>query len=99
MDDGLAQGDGCGVTTVAWHVAAGIVEKWRRQHMSDFDGGVTQAPGLELRGEILGQPRVVMPGNGDGFLRHYLVEGIARICLDRFFRVKTQILTLDGWIW
>ena len=44
MDDGLAQGDGCGVTTVAWHVAAGIVEKWRRQHMSDFDGGATRAP-------------------------------------------------------
>ena len=45
--------------------------------MSDFDGGATRAPGLELRGEILGQLRVVMPGNCDVFLRCYLVEGIA----------------------
>ena len=35
--------------------------------MSDFDGGVTRAPGLELRDESLGQTRVVIPGNGDVF--------------------------------
>ena len=29
---------------------------------------VLRAPGLELRGESLGQTRVVIPGNGDVFL-------------------------------
>ena len=81
MDDDLTQRDGCTVAAVESHVATEIVEKWWRQHMTDFDGGATRAPCLELRGEILGQPRVVMPGNGDVFLRRYLVEGIARICL------------------
>ena len=57
--------------------------------MSDFDGGASRAPGLELRGESLGQTREVIPGNGDVFLCHYLVESIARICSDGFFRVKT----------
>ena len=86
MDDDLTQRDDC---TALLHIADGIEEKWWRQHISDFDSGATRAPGLELRGEILGQPRVVMPGNGDVFLRRYLVEGIARICSDCFFRVKT----------
>lgn len=32
------------------------------------------------------------------FLHRYLVGGIARICSDLIFRVKTQDLTFDGWI-
>ena len=53
MDDDLTQRNGC-VATATLHVAAGIVEKWWRQYSSDFDGGATRAPGLELRGESLG---------------------------------------------
>ena len=49
---------------------------------SDVDDGDIRAPGLELWGESLGQTRVVIPGNGDVFLRCYLVGGIARICSD-----------------
>ena len=36
--------------------------------MYDFDDGATQAHGLELRGEILGQTRMVIPGNGNIFI-------------------------------
>ena len=43
---------------------------------------VLRALGLELRGENLGQTRVVMPSNGVVVLHRYLVDGIARICLD-----------------
>ena len=53
---------------------------------------VLRAPGLELRGESLGQTRVVIPGNGDFFLHRDFVGGIARIRSDCFFRVKTLIL-------
>lgn len=68
IHNGLTQRDGCAVAAVTSHVAAGIVEKWRRQHMSDFDDGAIRAPSLELWGESIGQTRVVIPGNGDVFL-------------------------------
>ena len=41
MDDVLMQRNCCAVTAVILLVAAGIVEKWRRQHMNDLDGGAT----------------------------------------------------------
>ena len=41
MDEVLIQRDGCAAAMVTSHVAAGIVEKWWRQHMNDFDGGAT----------------------------------------------------------
>ena len=71
------------------HVVARIVEKWWRQHMIDYDGGGPQVLSLELQGENLGLPELVVSGYGDVFLHPYLVEGIARICSDCFFRVKT----------
>ena len=76
MDDGLTQRDGGAVAAVASHVAAGIVEKWWRQHMSDFDGGATRAPGLELQGKILGQTRVVIPSNGNVFYAITLLKAL-----------------------
>jgi hypothetical protein len=39
-------------------VAAGIVEKWWRQHMIDFDGDASRVPSLEIRGENLDLTRV-----------------------------------------
>ena len=71
-------------------VAAGIAKKRWRQYIRDFEV-VLRAPGLELRGESLGHTRVVIPGDGDVFLCRYLVGGIARLCSDYFFRVKTLI--------
>uniref|UniRef100_M8C2X0 DUF7595 domain-containing protein n=1 Tax=Aegilops tauschii TaxID=37682 RepID=M8C2X0_AEGTA len=69
MDDGLTQRNRCasevGLTS---HVDAGIAKKWWRQCMSDFDGGATRAPILELRGESLGLSELVIPGNGDVLL-------------------------------
>ena len=50
---------------LALHVAAGIAEKWWQQRLSDLDGGATRAPNLELQGESLGLPELVIPGNGD----------------------------------
>ena len=47
-------------------VAAGIAKKRWRQYIRDFEV-VLCAPSLELRGESLGQTRVVIPGNGDVF--------------------------------
>ena len=38
MDDDLTQRNGL-VATATLEVAAGIVEKWWRQHLSDFEGG------------------------------------------------------------
>ena len=37
---------------------------------------VLRAPGLELRGESLGQTRVVIPGNGDVFYVVTLLEAL-----------------------
>ena len=37
---------------------------------------VLHAPGLELRGESLGQTRVVIPGNGDVFYVVTLLEAL-----------------------
>jgi hypothetical protein len=54
MGSDLTQRNGCATTAITSHVVVGIVEKWWRQHISDFDGGATCAPGLELRGESLG---------------------------------------------
>lgn len=54
MNNDLTQKGGCVAGVIGSHIAAGIVEKWWRQHVSDFDGAAIQAPGLELQGERLG---------------------------------------------
>ena len=56
-------------------VAAGIAEKRWRQYTRDLMV-VLRAPGLELRGESLGQTQVVIPGNGDVFYVVTLLEAL-----------------------
>ena len=41
VDEGLTQRVGYAAAAIALHVATGITEKWRRQHMNDLDGGAT----------------------------------------------------------
>jgi hypothetical protein len=58
----------------------------------DFDLVVLRVPGLELQGENpRSNPRWLYLAM-TMFLRRYLVEGIARICLDLIFKVKTYDL-------
>ena len=44
----------CGGGDCTSHVAAGIAEKWWRQHMSDFDDGAIFASRLEFGVKSLG---------------------------------------------
>ena len=64
-------------------VAAGIAEKWWRQHMHGFDGGAmstwSRAPGRKPRSDPSGHT-----WQWRCFLCRYLVGGIARICSDYY---------------